>query len=150
METQLPSWHRGGKLCVARSGVVSSPVFHCFSHFHWGWKGLWSSGSPAGPTDTKGGGKQSANFLWISLIIRLRYLASHWICNPEGSYVGLLEEIASISFTCLLSIEKLCSKNKFNQKWENAKVKGSIKTQQNNKTLAIKKSQGPLVLPQEI
>ena len=52
-----------------------------------------------------------------------------------------------MSSACLLSIEELWSKNKFNQSSEKIH-KGKSQARQNNNTLAIKQSQGPLVLPQ--
>ena len=56
-----------------------------------------------------------------------------------------------MSSACLLSVEKLQSKIKFNQRSEknkNTKAKENSQTGPNSNSLAIKQSQGSLVPPQ--
>ena len=53
-----------------------------------------------------------------------------------------------MSSVCLLSVEKLESKNKFNHITEKMQREKNSQPRQDNNTLAIKQSQGPLVFPQ--
>ena len=53
-----------------------------------------------------------------------------------------------MSSACLLFVEKLESKNKFNEITEKMQREKNRQARQNNNTLAIKQSQGPLVFPQ--
>ena len=54
-----------------------------------------------------------------------------------------------MSSVCLLSVEKLWSKNKFNQRSEKMqKERKTSQARQNNNSLDIQKSQGPFILPQ--
>ena len=53
-----------------------------------------------------------------------------------------------MSSACLLFVEKLESRNKLNHITEKMQREKNGQARQNNNTLAIKQSQGPLVFPQ--
>ena len=55
-----------------------------------------------------------------------------------------------MSSTCLLFVEKLESRNKLNHITEKIHREENGQARQNNNTLGIKQSQGPLVFPQAL
>ena len=57
--------------------------------------------------------------------------------DPIGPSCNRPPQAPAMSSACLLFVEKLWPKNKFNQRSENAEAKKSSQTEQNNNSLVI-------------